>query len=680
MKTFPGIHILLLTIFSTFMATLASATALNNSLSMFEQKEAETSSSKRLIQLFDSPLSTSVLTSEDINNSGTTSIPELLRLMPELIVRELTNGQYEVYIRGHENTPRSKTLTNMMGQNALVMIDDRVVFDYFLGGMFWETLPIHVADIERIEVVRGAVSAMYGPNALTGVIHIKTKRPADHIRPSADLSFTIGNHGTQIAQIAAQQSLRGHQWRVSAFSEQRNRFQSTYYNYATQQYDSPESFAGTPAVRIFDDRKKARDISSASIYIANHPASLLAYDFSYAYQESEVHKGHLSGRVTPFNLSQNRSDAINLKMNYLDWYLRLSHHQGRQTNPLIKTFDYTFNISQASLEYEYRIPKWVLRPGIRLDNINADGHFMSGDQSLRNKTLLFLTEYAPTMRTKLIAAASQDKYNAPDKSYTSYQLLATHKLNDTTLIRAGRHKSNRSAFMVDQFLDFDVNLSPSARQEYSSDRNAPLAVFVNHELGLRQQLGLYSWIDFSLFYTQSEKHNAYVQQNSFTSGSQTVIPFHLQVFDTRVTQRGATIDWHYDVEQWKLNIFATWQDTKIDDQYGILIEPISYSDQNDTTTPRFYGGAQINWAIQANWNFNSSLYFMDKYEISLQTPPFIHKTAFTTLINATIRHSFSETTSASISIRNLSNRTQSQYYFTDHIKPGLFLGLKMRLD
>jgi len=127
--------------------------------------------SKKVESLFDAPLSASVLTREEIINSGATSIPEALRLVPGLIVREKTNGNYDVHIRGNDDVLGAKLLysENTM---SLVMIDNRIVYSYLQGGTFWETLPVSVNDIKRIEVIRGPASALYGPNAVMGVIHI----------------------------------------------------------------------------------------------------------------------------------------------------------------------------------------------------------------------------------------------------------------------------------------------------------------------------------------------------------------------------------------------------------------------------------------------------------------------------------------------------------------------------
>jgi len=125
---------------------------------------------------FESPLSISVITGVDIDASGALNVPEALRLIPGLIVRQKTNGNYDVHIRGNDNIPSGQTLFYSENSLTLVMIDERPVYNHFQGGTFWETLPVNMENIDRIEVVYGPSSALYGPNAVSGVIHIFTKR------------------------------------------------------------------------------------------------------------------------------------------------------------------------------------------------------------------------------------------------------------------------------------------------------------------------------------------------------------------------------------------------------------------------------------------------------------------------------------------------------------------------
>src|SRR6187549_864011 len=135
------------------------------------------SASKKSETLFDAPLSSYTITRADIDKAGSTSVMEALRLAPGVIVREQTNGVYDIHIRGLDNILRYSEDFTKSNLSTLVMIDNRPVFNHNLGGTFWEALPVDLNDVERIEIVRGPSAPLFGPNAVTGVINIITKRP-----------------------------------------------------------------------------------------------------------------------------------------------------------------------------------------------------------------------------------------------------------------------------------------------------------------------------------------------------------------------------------------------------------------------------------------------------------------------------------------------------------------------
>src|SRR5687767_615534 len=115
--------------------------------------------SKKAEFLFDAPLSATVVTKEEISRAGCTSIMEALRLVPGMIVREQSNGNYDIYLRGMDNAPPNAPFEGG-STTTLVMIDDRPIYNYLRGGTFWETLPIDINDVEKIEVVRGPAGAL----------------------------------------------------------------------------------------------------------------------------------------------------------------------------------------------------------------------------------------------------------------------------------------------------------------------------------------------------------------------------------------------------------------------------------------------------------------------------------------------------------------------------------------
>lgn len=108
-----------------------------------------------------------VITQEDIRRSGATSIPEALRLAPGVQVARITSTDWAINIRG---------LNDRFANNLLVLIDGRSVYTPVFSGVFWDVQDTVLEDIERIEVIRGPGAAVWGVNAVNGVINIITKQ------------------------------------------------------------------------------------------------------------------------------------------------------------------------------------------------------------------------------------------------------------------------------------------------------------------------------------------------------------------------------------------------------------------------------------------------------------------------------------------------------------------------
>ena len=133
-------------------------------------EETVVTASKTAQSPLDAPNSTSIITEQDIRLSGITKIPELLRRLAGVDIMETTGSQTEVSLRG---------FNQRLSNKVLVLVNGRSVYVDLLGATLWTTLSIGVEDIERIEVVRGPGSALYGADAFNGVINIITKTPGE---------------------------------------------------------------------------------------------------------------------------------------------------------------------------------------------------------------------------------------------------------------------------------------------------------------------------------------------------------------------------------------------------------------------------------------------------------------------------------------------------------------------
>jgi iron complex outermembrane receptor protein len=112
------------------------------------------------------PAAVVVLTQEDIRRSGATSIPEVLRLVPGVVVARIDSDKWAVGVRG---------FGSRLSKSLLVLIDGRKVYTPLFAGVYWEVQDTLLEDIDRIEVIRGPGGTVWGANAVNGVINIITK-------------------------------------------------------------------------------------------------------------------------------------------------------------------------------------------------------------------------------------------------------------------------------------------------------------------------------------------------------------------------------------------------------------------------------------------------------------------------------------------------------------------------
>src|SRR2546428_14171607 len=144
----------------------ASAEALKK-LSIEQLMNLEvTSVSRRPERLAQAASAIQVITQADIRRSGASSLPEALRLASNLEVAQVDSRQWAISARGFSSTSANK---------LLVLIDGRAVYTPLYAGVFWDVQDTLLEDIDRIEVISGPGAALWGANAVNGVINIRTK-------------------------------------------------------------------------------------------------------------------------------------------------------------------------------------------------------------------------------------------------------------------------------------------------------------------------------------------------------------------------------------------------------------------------------------------------------------------------------------------------------------------------
>lgn len=141
------------------------------SLSLEEVMTLEvTSVSRKKQRLMDSAAAVYVVTQEDIRRSGAKNIPDALRMVPGVQVAQMNSNTWSISTRG---------FNYIFANKLLVMMDGRTIYTPLFSGVNWDIQDTLIEDIDRIEVIRGPGAALWGANAVNGVINIITRKASD---------------------------------------------------------------------------------------------------------------------------------------------------------------------------------------------------------------------------------------------------------------------------------------------------------------------------------------------------------------------------------------------------------------------------------------------------------------------------------------------------------------------
>ncbi len=391
------------------------------------------SASKSEESTFTSPLSSSVVTHDELRTWGVTTIEEALRLIPGMIVTEKTNGVYDVQLRGLNNIPDNNMLLYTENSNTLVMIDGRPVHNYAMGAITFEMLPIDIDDIERIEVVRGASGALYGANAVTGVINIITIKP-DQSDMIVSGSAQMGNNNSYLGSLALRKSVGDKfAFGITANFQRRNRPTSDLYVipaaglYYALSDDAPtagstfeqsvfatklEAYGGSlrdfsnggwvapenlqnlrqaysqsdggstyitlydclepesPASDMFPNSNIARKSEGYNGYLAFYPAKDVRFDLTGGYQRSFVNSTPVGDDYFSFNGREIKGGYVALSADIKGLKVLANYSGGPQNYAVgVPGFKVYSNLFFASAEYDINVGNLMIRPGVFFQDI-----------------------------------------------------------------------------------------------------------------------------------------------------------------------------------------------------------------------------------------------------------------------------------------------------------------------
>ena len=131
-------------------------------------------------EIVNAPAAIAVIPTEVIETQAASNFGDLLRQAPGVNVTQLSSTHYSVTSRGSSSA---------LATSQLVLVDGRSVYQDFFGFTSWDFLSVGLDDLERIEVVNGPASAIWGANAMSGVVNLITRAPRDALGTTLNLRF-----------------------------------------------------------------------------------------------------------------------------------------------------------------------------------------------------------------------------------------------------------------------------------------------------------------------------------------------------------------------------------------------------------------------------------------------------------------------------------------------------------
>ncbi len=646
------------------------------------------SASKKSEKLFNAPLSISSVSALELKSAGATSWGEALRLIPGVIVREQTPGNYDIHIRGFDNSPPDSLLPFLANTLTLVMIDYRIVYNYFAGGTFWETLPLSISNVERIEVIRGPSSPLYGPNAVTGVIHIISKSVD---KPGFTLSSNVeaGQNNTTLGAISMQYQAENWSWQGSASQRKRERNNTDYYSFVSGEtvsdalelieFDTQQ--ASPLNAEHFVNQKLAQDIEAITTQFSYHLSDDWRLGLTLGGEDSIVQKAYFENGLTPLNTAYSDSQFIDFRSEDKNLTTQLSYLSGEQGAFGVSSWQWDFSTLDFNMEYSHKINEKInIIPGLSYRKATYDAPFINGKHDIITKAISLRADLRPSQQWRIITALRADKYKIPDTTEIASQLSISYTAHKALHWRFNYGRSSRTPFMLDTFQDSRFTTSNGLLFELFGNKNLKPLVTDALEVGMRYNINDQQQFEAEIFKVKNKNYSdvqlQFVGQDGDffrTTGQYENLPFNPKL-------KGITLSYHhyFSVDTY-LKAFVTFTDANATNHIqqpegppGADLENVTLVNIENGATPKYYGGFIVNHRLN-NWLINLNGYYFDNHKMTHVIDDDAIKSKFT--LNFKIQYSISTDLDVYLNIKNLNNSSDNEFLYTDHTNRKIQFGI-----
>jgi iron complex outermembrane receptor protein len=421
-------------------------------LLFFEEIPIVISATKSEQPITESPSSISVITSEDIRRSSATNIADLLRRVPGIDVLRISPSDVNVSARGFNESNNN---------DMLLLIDGRSAYVDFFGIVVWDDLPIVLEEIERIEIIRGPGSALYGANAFSGVINIITKTPEQ--AKGTTLSATVGEFDTFRWTVMNADVFDKWGYKVVASWDEANSFED-------RDKDDNDSFTGSVLAQYeFDADSLIR--------------------FSVGVNEGD---GNTLTRTAPFDRDGTLGYA-QINYDYRNWKFQGFYNlvdidvvatDGEERSIVNNVFDLEMQHSFAL--WEDHMVTW----GANYRHDRVTSHEIIGEKEQDDLFSLFVQDQFRMQEGMTLTTGVRFDSHPLTGVHLSPRASLVYEPRENHIFRASISRAFRNPSLVESYLDLNILLSPAPPITLSSlgNRDLDAEEVTSFELGYQARL------------------------------------------------------------------------------------------------------------------------------------------------------------------------------------------------
>ena len=406
--------------------------SIDDELALLAEEDMVLAAAKHKQKIGFSPSAVIVITRQDIEESGATCFIDLLRLYPAA--------------RIDTTLPSHRSIDIRAGNRVLLLLDGREINLEFFPSPFYDAVPVGINEMERIEIVLGPNSALYGANAVAAVISITTRRLRKEFH--ADLSVSAGQHGATLLEGSAGGGVGDWTFHGYIGMDREN-------SWADRNWTPKDFIRGTATARLdLGDGDLTFDgglITGSTVLFSPDLGYMPQKNLLLFHTKAEMECGGLKARAYWYGL---RTD--------LDIDIDLKHEAMGLTLGTIPTLDISGDTFHADIQYDLKLHEndlIIAGLDFRFTNYRCD-QLVNPDIREARFGLFLLDERRITRQLHATLGARVD-FNTKTNVAISPKLALVYNLVEDHFLRLATGTAFRKPTVIETSGSFKVDADPS---------------------------------------------------------------------------------------------------------------------------------------------------------------------------------------------------------------------------